>query len=233
LIIVKFRKELKTMRTIAIFILSILGLLLAACAAVNSPTPTLLATSTDPIPTPASTRIKQFVWQTDGLCGYRMLRPERWAAADAECRAYLLPGSKRQTDQLALRVANYQVLAQQQTEGIIAQYELFKQNPSLEGWTKGVEQMWQSNGIESTLEDTLPQAKIYSLPSPGSSDIQVVALTTNQEQPLVVGLNASGEYADLERLRNEHIWDDFVTMVNSLGAIDYDPNNVTPSLPER
>jgi hypothetical protein len=69
--------------------------------------------------------------------------------------------------------------------------------------------------------------------SPGSSDLQVVALTTNQEQPLVVGLNAAGEYADLERLRNEHLWDDFVTMVNSLGAIDYDPNNVTPSLPER
>ena len=219
------------MPTRKIFILSILGLLLAACAAINSPTPTLLATSTDPIPTPASTLIEQFVWQTDGLCGYRMLRPERWAAADAECRAYVLPSSEGQTDQLILRVANYQVRAQQQTGGILAQYELFKQDPSLEGWTKGVEQMWQSNGIGFTLEDTLPRAKIYSLRSPGSSDIQIVALVADQEQALGLSLAASGEYANLERLRNEHLWDDFVTMVSSLGAINYDPSNIIPSLP--
>jgi hypothetical protein len=221
------------MQTRKIFILSILDLLLVACAATNSPTPTLLATSTEPIPTPASTLIERFIWQTDGLCGYRILRPERWDASEAECRAYVLASSEGQTNPLILRVANYQVLAQQQTEGIIAQYELFKQDPSLEGWTKGVEQMWQSNGIESTLEDTPPQAKIYSVQSPGSSDRQIIALVTDHEQPLVLSLNAAGEYADLERLRNEHLWDDFVTMVNSLGAIDYDPNNVTPSLPER
>lgn len=221
------------MRTRRILTLLVLSLLLAACAATNLPTPTLVTSSTDSIPTPASTLIGQYVWQTDGLCGYRVLRPEGWDASESECRAYVPPDLRDRNNRLILRVANYQVLAQQQTEGIIAQYELFKQHPSLEGWTKGVEQMWESNGIESTLEDTLPQAKIYSVQSPGSSDIQVVALTTNQEQPLVVGLNASGEYADLERLRNEHLWDDFVTMVNILGAINYDPSNVTPSLPAR
>jgi hypothetical protein len=212
------------MRTKKILALSILSLLLTACAAINSSAPT-------PIPTPASTLIEQFIWQTDGLCGYRILRPEGWAASESECRAYMLPGSEGQTDQLFLRVANYQVLAQQQTEGIIAQYELFKQDPSLAGWTKGVEQMWQSNGIESTLEATRPQAKIYSLRSPGSSDVQIIALSIHQEQPLVLSLNASGEYADLERLRDEHLWDDFVTMVDSLGSTGYNPNNITPSLP--
>ena len=91
-------------------------------------------------------------------------------------------------------------MAQQQTEGIIAQYELFNQDPSLEGWTKGIEQMWESNGIESILEDTLPQTKIYSLRSPGSSDIQIIAFAIDQEQPLVLSLDASGEYGNLERL---------------------------------
>jgi hypothetical protein len=143
----------------------------------------------------------------------------------------MLPGSQGQNNQLTLRVVNYQVLAQQQTAGIIAQYELFKQDASLEGWTEGVEQMWQSNGIEFTLEETLPQAKIYSLQSPGSSDIQLAALAIDQEQPLALSLNASGEDANLESLRNENLWDDFLMMVNSLSTISYDPSNIVPSLP--
>jgi hypothetical protein len=219
------------MRSRNILRLSILGLLLVACAEANSPTPTLFASRTDSIPTPASTLIEQFVWQTDGLCGYRMLRPDMWIAAESECRIYVPPDLQDRNNQVILRVANYQVMAQQQTEGILAPYELFKKDPSLEGWTKGVEQMWQSNGLESSLEAQLPRAKIYSLRSPGASDIQLIALAIDQDQPLVIGLNASGEYADLERLRNEHLWDDFVAMVNSVSAINYDPGDVVPSLP--
>lgn len=219
------------MRPREFLITSILGVFLTACGATNPPSPTLDTPGTEPIPTPASTLIEQFIWQADGLCGYRILRPEMWTASESECRAYVLPDAQDRNNQLMLRVANYQVRAQQQTEGILAQYELFKQNPSLEGWTKSVEQMWERNGIASTLEDTLPQAKIYSLRSPDSSDVQIIALAIDQEQPLVLSLNASGEYADLDRLRNEHLWDDFVAMVNSLSAINYDPGNVTPSLP--
>ena len=207
------------MRTRTILSLSILSFLLVACAVKNSP-----------LPTPASTFIGQFIWQTDGVCGYRMLRPERWTASESECRAYVFPDSQGQDNQLIFRVANYEVFAQQ-TDGLIAQYELFEKDPSLSGWTKSVEQMWQSNGIESILEDTLPQAKIYSLHSPGSSDTQILALTIDQKQPLVLSLNATGEYADSEYLHSEHLWEDFVTMVKSLSAINYDPSNVAPSLP--
>lgn len=91
--------------------------------------------------------------------------------------------------------------------------------------------MWLSNGIEFTLQDTLPHAKIYLVQSPGSSDVQMIALVIDQEQPLALSLNAAGEYADLERLRNEHLLDDFVTMVNSFSATSYDPGNIIPSLP--
>src|SRR5690606_7238400 len=114
------------------------------------------------------------VWQTDGLCGYRMLRPDIWTASESECRVYVPPDLQDRNNQVILRVANYQVMSQQQTEGILAQYELFKRDPSLEVWTEGVEQIWESNGLESSLEATLPQAKIYSLRSPGSSDIQII-----------------------------------------------------------
>lgn len=218
------------MQTRKILILSILGLFLAACAATNSQPPSAVINA-DTIPTPASTIIEGFIWQTDGLCGYRILRPKMWIASESECRLYMLSGSQGQNNQLTLRVVNYQVLAQQQTAGIIAQYQLFKQDASLEGWTKGVEQMWQSNGIEFTLEETLPQAMIYSLQSPGSSDIQIAALAIDQQQPLALSLNASGENANLESLRNENLWDDFLTMVNSLSTVSYDPSNIVPSLP--
>src|SRR5690554_6594805 len=120
------------MRSRNILRLSILGLLLVACAEANSPTPTLFASRTDSIPTPASTLIEQFVWQTDGLCGYRMLRPDMWIAAESECRIYVPPDLQDRNNQVILRVANYQVMAQQQTEGILAPYELFKKDPSLE-----------------------------------------------------------------------------------------------------
>ena len=86
-----------------ILILSILSLLLAACAATNSPVPTLVTPDTHSIPTPASTFIEQFIWQTDGLCGYRMLRPERWSASESECRAYVPTDSQGESNQLTLQ----------------------------------------------------------------------------------------------------------------------------------
>jgi hypothetical protein len=37
-------------------------------------------------------------------------------------------------------------MTQRQIEGLLTQDELFKQDSTLDGWTAGVEQMWQSNG---------------------------------------------------------------------------------------
>ncbi len=226
------------MRRLAILTFLAAGPLLIACAASISTSPTSATSSAGALPTPASALIGRFVWQTDGRCGYRSLRPTQWPAVGSECGAYVLPGTQGQAHRLALQFYNYQVLDQQQAQaiqpgmwGMLPQYELFKRDSSLAGWTKGVEQMWKSMGIDSTLLSTLPQAKIYSTRGPSGSDLTIVALVIDQSQPLGLGLFASGAYANLDHIRSEHIWDDYMTMVNSLQAIRYDPANVTPALP--
>jgi len=89
------------------------------------------------LPSPASAEIQAFVDQTDGACGYRMLRPQDWQPSQAECRSYALTTSAE--DRLVLRVVNYQVIAQQLDGATVAQYEAFKLDSSLEGWTAAVE----------------------------------------------------------------------------------------------
>jgi hypothetical protein len=114
--------------------------------------------------------------------------------------------------------------------GIIVQKSLFEQNPSLEAWAASIERAWSSYGIQATLLPLPPQARIYLVKSPGSPDTQIVAYAVDQNQPLTVGLTASGTYADLERLQEEGMVDDFVAVVGSARAIPYDPGNVTPPL---
>ena len=110
---------------------------------------------------------------------------------------------------------------------------LFEKDSSLEGWTTGIEQNWKSNGLEFTLLRTLPQAKIYLVKSPGSSDVQLVAFVVDKNQPLAVELTASGAYADLERLKHDGVVDDFATMLASAQAIPQDPQNVDPPLADQ
>lgn len=209
-----------------------LALTLGTLSIINSacqPTP---ARNNAAIPTPSSQVISNFVWQTDGLCGYHMLRPRKWDSSVSECRSYMLPGSQSQTNRLIFRAINYQVRAQGMTDGILAQLELFERDPSLDGWTRGIEKMWESNGIEATLLETLSHAKLYAVRSPGSEDLQIVAYVIDQNQPLGIYLTASGIYADLGYLREAGILDDLVTMVSSLQATDYDPANINPELSE-
>ena len=181
------------------------------------------------IPKPASALIERFIWQSDGRFGYRMLRPVNWAPVDLGFgRGYT------HTDPLELSALNYQVLQETQgsAEGAIAQWLIFQQNPTLEDWTTGNEKMWQQNGVEFSLEETLPRAKVYWIQVPGWDKIQLSALVVDQDQPMAIDLTAGGVYADADRLRNESILDDFITMVESLSAIPYSPEAVDPPLNE-
>jgi hypothetical protein len=216
-----------------ILILVIVVLALSACAATAS---TISAVQPDgkDIPTPTSSLVASLVWQTDGLFGYRMLRPANWESANlVDCRGYATPGFDK-ADRIMLRAVNLQAHYKSATSstGLNATLALFEMNSSLEGWTRGVEQNWKSNGIESTLLRTLPQAKIYSVTSPSSSDVQLVAFAVDKKQPLAMDLTASGAYADMERLRKEGILDDFSAMAASAQAIPQDPQNVEPPLKE-
>ncbi len=184
----------------------------------------------DAAPTPASKGIISYILQTDGVCGYRMLRPEEWKPSWQECRSYSLHSSAE--DKLELTVINYQVTAQQIKDGIVVQYALYEEDSSLEGWAKNVEKSWSNIGIQFTLLNTLPQAKVYLLGIPASTNLEIVALLINQNQPLGLSLIASGSYANLERLQKDGLVDDFLTMLESVEAIPYDPQNLDPVIEE-
>jgi len=184
----------------------------------------------DAAPTPASEGIVSFVLQTDGVCGYRMLRPEEWEPSRQECRSFSLHSSAE--DKLELTVINYQVTAQQIKDGIVVQYALFEEDSSLEGWAKNVEKSWSNIGIRFTLLNTPPQGKVYLLGIPASTNLEIVALLINQNQPLGLSLIASGSYANLERLQKDGLVDDFLTMLESVEAIPYDPQNLDPVIEE-
>lgn len=177
---------------------------------------------------PASTEIKAFVDQTDGACGYHMLRPQDWQLSENECRYYTYQNSAN--DRLELRVVNYQVMAQQMEGGTIAQYEAFKLDSSLEGWAAIMEQSWSSVGVKFTLIETLPQSVIYQLESPQSTGVELLALAVSENQPLGISLNAYGAYASLDSLEKVGLKADFITMVESIAAISHDPKNTEPKI---
>ncbi len=204
---------------------------LSACAGPIASNSTL-----QPIPTPASSLVRSFVWQTDGLCGYRMLRPANWESPEpGDGRDYGSPGFQDKADRIMLRAINLQAYYQsaKSLNGLNVTLFLFEKDSSLEGWTMGIEQNWKSNGLEFTLLRTLPQAKIYLVKSPGSSDVQLVAFAVDKNQPLAIELTAAGAYADLERLKQAGIADDFATIVASAQAIPQDPQNADPSLADQ
>ena len=60
--------------------------------------------------------------------------------------------------------------------------------------------------------------------------LQLAAFAVDKNQPLAIELTAAGAYADLERLKQEGIADDFATIVASAQAIPQDPQNVDPPL---
>ncbi len=146
-------------------------------------------------------------------------------------RGYQPPGLPSQADQVLLMAFNLQVIAKatESPTGVIAQWALFKRDHSFDGWTGGIEQMWTSDGTAFTLVRTLLQAKIY-LHKPRSDLIWVEAYAVDNDQPLIIGLEAHGAYADEARLQQEGLLDDFATMVGSISAIQPDPKNIDPVL---
>ena len=188
------------------------------------------------IPTPYSSLISSFVEQTDGVAGYRMLRPTNWTALGGDPidgRSYVGPGPANAQQGIVVSVLNLKLVAASLGANTVdAQWLLFQQDPSLVGWTAGIEAMWARDSETFTLLRTLPDAKIYMLSlTTGSRSVFLVAYAIDQGQPLILELQASGTEADLSRLEAEGIVDDFATMAGSITAVPADPQNVVPALP--
>ncbi len=201
--------------------------------------PLLSGPTTGGLPTPRSDLISSFVEQTDGVFGYRMLRPANWTPEGAGLpvgRGYVAPGFQGTQGQgLVMTVVNLQVAGEAAgPNGMIAQWTLFQQHPALAGWTAAIEHLWTGDGYTFTLLRTLPNAKLYALTALGgrpSPVLEVVAFAIDQDQPLAIELQGSGTYNDLATLEATGIVDDLATMAGSLGAVPPDPQDVHPALP--
>ena len=163
--------------------------------------------------------------QDDPGCGVRFLRPGEWvllrASSDCASRFYAAPGSSTtKPDRLVLQAINYRVVAEQTPggPGAIAQYWAFQRDSTLDGWSRQLERMWAGIYVTATLEYSTPDARVYALRPSTGNEIDLIGLKVDQGQPLALGLSAYGAYANMDRLRAEHIWDEYLDMVNSLAA---------------
>jgi len=84
--------------------------------------------------------------------------------------------------------------------------------------------------VEYSRLETLPQAVVYGLESPATGRVELLALVISGNQPLGISLNASGTYANLRKLEKAGLKADFITMVESISAISYDPDNMKPEI---
>ena len=183
------------------------------------------------LPNPESSLITNFVLQTDGVFGYQMLRPANWDAIHlGDARGFLPPGSADQADRVLLRVVNYQTLASQLDQStLLLPLMQFQQNPSLEGWAAAREREWERFNIPFQREQQLSNAVIYSL-TPPTGEVTLVASIIDRDQPLALVLDGFGAYSTREALIRDGIFQDFITMVESVAATDN--TTVDPPLDE-
>ena len=172
--------------------------------------------------------------QSDGRFGYEMLRPAGWAAVEvAEGRGYLDARSP-QDARLGLVVVNLAVAARSvaDPQAELPQWEAFRRDPTLDGWTSGIERMWRSDGIDYQTLKQMSTGKVYLTSSRANRELQAVAFVVRSEQPLVVALVGTASHPLFDRSQlSDGLLDDFMTIVDSVKAIPVDPNNVAPSLP--
>lgn len=164
---------------------------------------------------PVSQAVDRFLWQTDGIYGYRMLRPAAWEASSlGTARGYFPSDATLQTTPLLLTAVNWQALAEiaQVSQQVVVPYQLFQRDPQLADWGAAMEQKWQEADLPYTLLQTLPDAQIYAFIFSETGFIQLAAYVISDGKPFLLQLE-SRDGVTLEQLRDRGIFADFITMV--------------------
>jgi hypothetical protein len=178
-----------------------------------------------------------FLSQTDGKFGYGMLRPAGWTSHDGSFARFYsdIPDGTRARLLLIAYNVGLAGSANRDPNGIVLEWDSFRRNPTLQGWTSDLERSWRHDQMPFALLETLPDAKVYRRAVlPDGTSASLVACAVDGGKPLIVGLSggaAQPAFEPLDRLRADGVLADFVSMVRSLHAIPADPANVSPSLP--
>lgn len=170
-------------------------------------------------PTPASEWVDSFVEETDPGYEFHLLRPAGWDSIDdGFSRAYSTPELGLESDHLILRATNYRVSGERVRAegGTLAQYGLFEENPDLGSWSQGIERMWAGNGHDYERLENLGNAAVYAVKLP--NELLLIALKVDAGEPLSLALTGRGAFTDLERVRAEGMYADFLVMAESLSA---------------
>jgi hypothetical protein len=176
----------------------------------------------------------KLTWQTDGVYGYRMLRPADWQALNmGGGRGYssqFLTGDK---DFFILIVSNPEISVQgpQQFASMKAANEQYQAHPTLNGWMNGLEQVWKDNGTVYKLELKFSNSRIYSLII-SDNQVQLIGYVVDKQGPLVIEMNIFGALANIENLRTLGFVNEFSDIVTGAGSIPSDPKNINPPFPD-
>jgi hypothetical protein len=176
----------------------------------------------------------KLTWQTDGVYGYRMLRPVDWQALNmGGGRGYssqFLTGYK---DFFMLIVSNPEISVQgpQQFASMKTANEQYQAHPTLKGWMNGLEQVWKDNGVVYKLELKFSNSRIYSLII-SDNQVQLIGYVVDKQGPLVIEMNIFGAIANIVNLRTLGFVNEFSDIVTGAGSIPSDPKNINPPFPE-
>ena len=69
------------------------------------------------------------------------------AAQTTVCRLYAAPDLKGRPDRVALYASNYGVLGERHRQETVARFELFRGDPSMEGWAAGTPFWLSAKGV--------------------------------------------------------------------------------------
>jgi hypothetical protein len=229
-----------------LFLLLFLALLLAACAPAlpSRPSEDLYTPATpifgpddapDPdIPIAASAEVGAFVWQTDGVYGYRMLRPAGWAMSDSgTSRDFVSPEGAGQP-RLALHVVNLRAKEWPQPWGVGGFLRAFEAAGSFEAWVASIANRELGGAERATLPPDLARvAAVFFAQSDGPDGPRIMpfAFKVSEGQPLLLALEGNAGPDEFDALQASGVWDDYLTMLRSLSALPMDAANVTPWAP--
>lgn len=183
---------------------------------------------------PVSQAINKFLWQTDGVYGYRMLRPAGWTASNlGTARGYFPANTAEQTTPLLLTAVNLKALAAiaANTNKQVVPFFLFQQNPEILPWTAAMETQWQKADLSYTRLASINGGLLYAFVFRDTGFITLAAYIVRDNQPLLLQLESRDASTTLEQLRERGILADFVTMAESVTGIEHNATKVIPPLP--